>query len=135
MNHYYGDLVRKLFIVAAVFMVVTLPIFYFTDIHEPLAFSLGAIVILGVAAGLTSPGILLSVAINLCISIVGFFFFEYYAVRASLYSPFFFTNQILALLFLIALYYSIKTLRGWGNPFPLRPKKEPPTDDNELRMQ
>jgi hypothetical protein len=117
--HYYGDEVRRLFLLGAVVMALTLP--FFQDlIHQPLEVSLGAILIVGIAAGLTNPRQGWVAMMDIVISIVATLVFEYNAVQNySLYgsgSGLFWADQVLALIFLVALYYASKTLRGsWLN--------------------
>ncbi len=113
--HYYGDNVRKFFIVGAVIMLVTLPILR-DLISIPLMVSLLTILIISIAAGLTNPRYLWVAFLNTVIAGGALLIFEYYAVdayaRYSLQNLLFLTNQILAINFLAALYYSVKTIRG-----------------------
>ncbi len=112
--HYYGDAVRRLFLAGAVLMAATLP-FFSGDIYEPLPLSLSIIIILIIAAGFTSPRYFLSAAVNVIISAGAVLIFEWYAVQSYIRfggaDNFFWTNQILSLIFLIALYYGVKTVR------------------------
>ena len=112
-EHYYGDLVRRLFMFAAVVMVVGLP-FVLNDVPFPLFISLFAILVIGIFAGLTNPKHFWVAILNLLISSVAILTFEWIAVDAYLkqLSFFFVINQLLAIIFLFALYYSTKTLRG-----------------------
>lgn len=113
--HYYGDEVRVYFIIGAVIMLVTLPVLRDLILVPPTV-SLIAILIIAVAAGLTNPKHVWAAIINVAISGVALIMFENYAVNA--YSQYgfkhllFITDQILALNFLAALYFSVKTLRG-----------------------
>ncbi len=113
--HYYGDRVRKLFLVGALIMVTSLP-FLYDVIPQPVFFSILAIFVLLAAAGLTNPQQVLTSAINVALAIFATGAFEYYAVYASqnfgVGSLFFWANEALAIDFLFASYYSIKTLRG-----------------------
>ena len=54
MPHYYGGVVRTLFMVAAIIMLVTLPMFD-ELLSIPTFFSICSILILGLVAGLTNP--------------------------------------------------------------------------------
>ncbi len=113
-EHYYGDTVRSLFIAGAVCMALTLPMFS-GDIAEPLQVSILGILIVSIAAGVTSPRYRWSATVNAIISICAVVIFESYAVNAYVHKTgtwFLFTNQILAFIFLLALYYAIKTMRG-----------------------
>lgn len=114
-RHYYGDVVRFLFIAAAIIMLITLP-FINQRLPVPLAFSLIAILMFGLIAGLTSPLQKNTLIINTGVSLVSLVVFEYYAVNSYLkYSALdalFIVNQLLAIIFFFALYYSTKTLRS-----------------------
>jgi hypothetical protein len=114
-HHYYGDIVRVLFLVAALIMVIGLPAVK-EYVNVPVAFSVMAIVILGMAAGFTNPVQLWDAGMNAGIAAIGLLVFETAAVAS--YTPgtgpssFFITNMVLGFLFLLAVYFSVKTLRG-----------------------
>lgn len=114
-RHYYGNVVRLIFLASAVIMLIGLPAII-DYIGAPTLLSVIAILVLGLAAGLTNPKQRWDAAINIIISIVGFIVFESYAV--SMYqqhgtdNKFFITNLVLGFLFLFALYFSVKTWRG-----------------------
>jgi hypothetical protein len=114
--HYYGDIVRDCFLVAALLMLIGLP-WFVKYLTVPLPFSLLSIAVLALAAGLTNPVLYWSAIVNVVVSVAGFFVFEAGAVQAYVhYSPeskFFAANQLLAVIFVLALYYSVKTLRGF----------------------
>lgn len=114
-RHYYGDLVRFLFMLAAIIMLVTLP-FLIGKLPVPLYASILAILAIGVLAGITNPLQKWISILNGAISFAALFVFEYYAVNSLTTSGagnlYFITNQLLALVFLFALYYSIKTIRA-----------------------
>lgn len=113
--HYHGDAVRRLFLIGALIMAITLPFLsdlVLGDIH----FSLFVIIVLGLVAGFIGPKQKWAITVNLLISLLAVAAFEYYAVITyqtfSVNSFFFWVNQILAINFLIALYYNAKTFRG-----------------------
>lgn len=118
--HYYGDIVRKLFLLAGLIMIITLPIF--SDlISVPVVFSVIAIMVMAFLAGLQSPKKKSISLLNLAVAVVGYGIFQYqafyhyaYATTFTISRPFFAVNQILALLFFGALYYGSKTVRGAG---------------------
>ena len=113
-THYYGNSVRTLFMLAAIIMVVSLPIFKL-EIGFPVIVSVIAILILGLAAGLTNPQQSWDAGVNLVVSASGFLIFMTYAVntyREKTLDRFFLTNLILSFIFLLAVYFSVKTLRG-----------------------
>lgn len=110
--HYYGDLVRKLFIAAAIVMLIFLP-FYNDRIPFSYSVSIFVIVFLGIIAGVTNPLQKWVIVLNTIISAGGVAVFEYMAINDyELLSLFFWINQTLALIFLVALYFSTKTFRG-----------------------
>jgi len=112
-THYYGDLIRRYFMIAAIAMLISLPFVY-----QYLPFSLLAgvlsVLLLGLFAGLTSPVQPWVIKIDAVIAVIGFVLSEVFAIRSYLNNlPLFFVvNQALALLFLGALYYNVKTIRG-----------------------
>lgn len=117
-RHYYGDVVRRLLVLGGIIMILTLP--FFKDLLPvPLFISIAAIVIIGVVPGLMNPRIRWVSMVNFCISLIGLVCFEYFAVDSftkdgEFYkSMFFWTNQALALIFFIAIYFGTKTLRGF----------------------
>jgi len=112
--HYYGDTIRLIFVIGGIGMLLTLPVFQ-DRINLPIFISIIAMLGIGVTAGLTNPRQRWVIIFNAVASALGFFIFEYYAVDAftGRVDLFFLANQFLALLFFIALYYSVKTLRGF----------------------
>lgn len=112
MMHYYGDSVRKIFVGAAVIMLLFLP-FYTDRIPFSYSASIFTIVFLGVIAGVTNPLQKWVIVLNTLISAGGVAVFEYMAINNyEFLSLFFWINQLLAVLFLIALYFNTKTFRG-----------------------
>ncbi|KKQ77373.1 MAG: hypothetical protein UT00_C0013G0004 [Parcubacteria group bacterium GW2011_GWA1_38_7] len=114
-RHYYGDLVRFLFMLAAIIMLITLP-FLIGKLPVPLYISIMVILAIGVLAGITNPLQKWISILNGLISTAALFIFEFYAVNSfstsGVKTLYFITNQLLAVVFLFALYYSIKTLRA-----------------------
>lgn len=118
-EHYYGDIVRNIFIVAGIIMVVMLP-FFSSLIKVPITLSIVAILALAIFAGFLNPKQLWIIVSNSIISIVACAVFEYYAVTSylnldpsvSLNVRFFWVNQFLAILFFVAIYLSVKSFRG-----------------------
>lgn len=112
--HYYGDIVRLLFLVASGVMLVGLPAFA-GYLPNPTIMSVFAIVVLGCAAGLTNPNQPWSSVVNAIISVIGFIVFESYAVaaynNASSFS-FLAANIVLGFIFMAAIYFSLKTVRS-----------------------
>jgi hypothetical protein len=112
--HYYGDVVRALFLAACVVMLVGLPAFLgYTRV--PTLVSVLAVLLLGCAAGLTNPNQFRTAVLNAVLSVVGFVVFEAFAVIAygSTESFLFLAaNVCLGFIFIAAVYYSVKTVRG-----------------------
>lgn len=113
--HYHGDVVRKLFILGAIIMVVTLPFLSHRLPTSPFV-SILIIILLGSTAGFISPKGTWVIPMNFIISAVAVLAFEYYAIDAytkySATDSLFLTDQALAIIFLFALYYSAKTFRA-----------------------
>ena len=114
--HYYGDIVRELFFTIGILMLVALPLFY-NQIRMSAYTAVFSILIINVLAGFTTVNQRVSILFDLIVSLIGLFMFEMIAVFQfnaynNFFDPYFLFNQILALIFFIALYYSTKTLRG-----------------------
>jgi hypothetical protein len=112
-EHYYGDIVRRLFLAGAIVMVLAYP--YFSPfLPQGPAFMMIAIVLLAVMAGSTNPKERWTAAVDSIVSLFAVVFFENHAitfVRTPL-TWIFLTDQLLVLIFIIALYFSVKTFRG-----------------------
>lgn len=113
-DHYYGDIVRIIFIVGAVFILWGLP--RITQIiNIPVLFPIFAVTVLGVAAGMTNPLKKISVQINAGVSVVFLVIFAYmswYCYVNNITNIIELSNQVAAVLFLAASYFSIKSLRA-----------------------
>ena len=95
-------------------MLVTLP-FLGNLVPVPFFVSLILILFLAILAGITNPAQRWINFVNTVAAAAGFIGFEYYAIDAYKLDKglfYFAVNQILAIIFFIALYYSTKTLRG-----------------------
>lgn len=119
-EHYYGDTVRGIFLSAGVVFLVTM-----VRDQEFLSFYLVvgvlSVLALTILAGLTNPLSKKIIKIDAVISIVMFLLFEYLAIAGyvsaqSFSNDIFLLRQLLAILFLVALYFSTKTLRGMLPP-------------------
>ncbi|MCL4419088.1 hypothetical protein M1146_03215 [Patescibacteria group bacterium] len=116
-EHYYGDIIRALFLIGAVVMLIMLP-FSASMLPFPASFSILIILVLGFLAGFTNPAQEWINFLNVIASGAGAIAFEYAAATVNFSSAhplvfiFFVINQTLAVVFFLALYYSIKTLRG-----------------------
>ena len=105
--HYYGDYVRRLFLVAGIIMLLALP-FLYSNISIPILLSTFAILAITFLAGFTNPKQKKVAYFNAGASVVGFIVFEYYSVVAysesGAISLFLFINQVLAMIFFFAMY-------------------------------
>lgn len=116
--HYYGDIVRKLFVAGDTIMILTYP-FFRDRIIFSISISIFVIITVGVIAGFLNPRQKWSSILTFIISVGALSIFEYHAATSvtgedrSWFDLFFWTNQILAVIFLFALYYSAKTIRGF----------------------
>jgi len=111
--HYYGDEVRGLLIAIAVISTIAIPIWK-NFLPVSIAIQVGIIVILVILAGLTSPDKRWTMTLDAGAAAVGVTAFEATAVIYYQDSSMilFLVREVVALLFLSALYFSIKTLRG-----------------------
>lgn len=113
-DHYYGDFVRVIFIAAAVFVLWGLP--RITEIFDvSVVFPILTVVILGGAAGYTNPVKIRSLQLNVIVSgafLVIFSYLAWYSYANNLGNVIEFSNQVGAVLFLFASYFSIKSFRG-----------------------
>lgn len=113
LSHYYGDTVRKLFIVGGIIMLAALP-FFNAYLPVPAYISLFAVVIVALVSGFTNPMQRMSAIGDIFVSLIACITFEYYAIQGygTIPTLLFFVDQLLAIIFFIALYYSTKSYRG-----------------------
>ena len=119
MKHYYGDSSRYLFVAAGIIMLISYP-FFSTIIGLPVSFALIAVIALAVFGGILNPKQIWIIILDALIPVFALFIFEYMAVYAYSNLPmtnatnvwFFLVNQTLAIMFFIATYIGMKTLRG-----------------------
>ncbi len=113
--HYHGDGVRVIFVVGAVVLIVAQS----TGAELPLS-TVGAVisaVLLVIAAGITNPAQQSIHWVNAFLAIVGTLLFgttaiNHYRSGTSIFDPSFIYVEALALLSLMALYLTTKTIRG-----------------------
>lgn len=111
--HYYGDIVRQLLLLAAAVLLVGAP-FYSADLPSELPFDvIGALVLVCLAA-FTSPTNRLIILADTVAAGVGMVLFELWALTTYGETSIIVSllRQAIALLFLFALYFGGKTLRG-----------------------
>jgi hypothetical protein len=113
--HYHGDEVRIVFVVGAVVLIVAQS----TGANLPLS-TIGAVVsaaVLVIAAGVTNPAQSLIHWFNALLSFSGTLLFgttaiDHYRAGTSFLDPSFIYIETLALLSLVALYLTTRTIRG-----------------------
>ncbi|RJR14455.1 hypothetical protein C4585_00155 [Candidatus Parcubacteria bacterium] len=111
--HYYGDVVRQLFVAGAVVMLVGAPLYTETlRFHFPFIL-LGAILFVALAA-LTNPHNKTVIIANAIAAGVAVFIYETWAFFDYTSSTWieFGLREIIALNFIAAFYFSMKTLRA-----------------------
>jgi hypothetical protein len=114
-SHYYGNVVRSLFIINAILLLASGT----TAVEMPLSEG-GAVffaIVLIILAGITNPAQKWIHYVNEVIAVLGVALFAQSALahyRAGVHpsDPSFFFIEILSILFLAALYYSTKTVRA-----------------------
>lgn len=113
--HYYGDIVRKLFLAGGVIALVFRPIYPDLIPLNSFLFII-AMLVIAIIAGITNPEKYWTMISDLVIAGIAFIIFEYSAV--SKYTTvnnltfLFLVQQSLGLIFFFALYYSSKTVRA-----------------------
>lgn len=111
-SHYYGDAVRQFFFGLAALITVCIP--FSGNLQLGLIVGIPSIVILVVLAGFTNPrGIVVMVA-NSIVAAVGVFLVEGIAIVTygnGNYIPFALL-ECMSVLFIVALYFSVKTVRA-----------------------
>lgn len=113
-KHYYGNLVRIIFVIGAVWMLIGLPTVT-RILNIPIGISIAGVVVLVIAAGFTNPAQELSLRINSIVSILYTIIFSYlawYMYSHAIGGGFLFANQVAAIAFLAASYFAIKSWRG-----------------------
>lgn len=113
--HYHGDAVRALFVASAVVLIVGRS----TGADLPLSTfgTVTAAVALVIAAGITNPASFWIHWINAGLAMVGTVLFgmsavDHYRLGVSVFDPSFTYIEALALLSLVALYFTTRTIRG-----------------------
>jgi hypothetical protein len=108
----YGDTVRKLFLMGAIVMIITYPSFS-SVVPETTTSMIGAIVLLSILAGLTDWRGYWTAILDVLVSISAVAVFEDHAVVFAKTSMgwIFLTDQFLVIIFIIAVYFSVRALR------------------------
>lgn len=113
--HYHGDAVRALFVASAIVLIVARS----TGVDLPLSTfgTVSTAVALVIAAGITNPASFWIHWINAGLAMVGTILFgmsavDHYRLGISVFDPSFTYIEALALLSLLALYFTTRTIRG-----------------------
>jgi len=113
--HYYGSLIRKHLFFAG--LLILIAVFLDSELRSAyLSYGLVTVIGLIIIAGLTSRSNRSIVFVDAIVSALMFLVFEYFAIDTFVqYENFangiFLLRQFIAIVFLITMYYSIKTLR------------------------
>lgn len=113
-SHYYGDVVRQLFITTAALVVLGAP-FYADTLSAEIPFEIvGAIVLVALAA-LANPHSRPLFFANAIAAGVGLLIYETWALTQYDASSWvqFVLREVIAVMFLVAFYFSVKTLRAF----------------------
>lgn len=113
--HYHGDEVRVIFVVAAVVLIIAQSTG--ADLPMTTTGAVGSAMLLVIAAGITNPLQKWIHWLNAALAIGGSLLFgttavNYYRTGMSTFSPSFTYTEALALLSLVALYFTTRTIRG-----------------------
>ena len=143
--HYYGDTIRQIFVAAAALMLIGAP-FYADNLKSELPFVVGGALVLIALAAVTNPHSKNVAAANAIAAGVGLLIYEIWALYEydTVYSSAFLLRELLAIMFLAAFYYSMKTLRAFilhqvgkeeeVGEFDEQPHKEEPNPEELQRM-
>ncbi|MEI6345952.1 MAG: hypothetical protein WCO79_01850 [bacterium] len=129
--HYFGHTIRRFFFASAFTMLATLP-FFKNELAIPVGYSVFAIIAVTFAAGYTNPHSRWILMFDSVIAALGLLVFGFHSVTGysdygmeGLRQILFYTNQVLAMCFLAAFYFSVKSLRGFSERPPMGPMDEP----------
>ena len=113
-SHYYGDYLRRLFFVGAIASIVVLPFYPNLVPSLNVLFVIAMSLVVVIFAGITNPISRNIVLVEIIISSLFFVIFQYYTVSGYQFDSFLlsFIRQVLALIFIVSLYYGVKTYRG-----------------------
>lgn len=119
MPHYYGDIVRKLFLLNSVITFVTVPLFGHMLTYS-LLIPIIAAVVFGLLAALISPAQKIVIIISMLVAAVAATSSIFLASNPTVYEHTDVHQTILRLIYLFlgiqcffAFYYSVKTIRGY----------------------
>lgn len=112
--HYWGDIIRQLFIVAAALMLVGAP-FYADTLRNELPFEIVGALIVVFIASLANPHNKSVFMAGAVAAGVGFLVYELWALNMYFDSTWlrFILREVIAIIFLTAFYYNMKTVRAF----------------------
>lgn len=132
--HYYGDEVRRLFIAGAAAMLLVAP-FLSSFMPITLPFEIGGAVVLIVLAAMINPKnqlVMLLSSIAAAIAIIGNELIAFAAYFDG-YFFIFFGREVIALVFIFALYFALKTVRAMQ--LGQVGRREPPGEFREATLE
>lgn len=111
--HYYGDYVRQIFMGCAAIMLVFSP-FVSSDFPMALPFEIGGAIVIAILGALTNPKRQISMIANAIAAGIGVVVYELLALNAFYAGQMiaFIEREAIAIAFLFALYFSLKTFRN-----------------------
>ncbi|HTR18666.1 MAG TPA: hypothetical protein VMH91_01635 [Candidatus Paceibacterota bacterium] len=112
LRHYYGDVVRILFVILALMIAISTP--FGGDVPFGLAVGVPTVLVLIILAGLTNPRGKLILMADAAVSIIGVILGEWFAIETFTQQAYisFAVLELICVLFLISLYFSMKTVRA-----------------------
>ena len=111
--HYYGDYVRQIFMLCGAAMLIFSP-FLAASIPGALPFEIGGAILVAILGALTNPARQLSMLADAVVACIGVITYELLALNAFYAGTLvaFVEREALAIGFLFAMYFSVKTLRN-----------------------
>ncbi len=108
--HYHGDAIQALFMTNGLIMLIGLP-FFSAYLQFTLFAAILGILLVGIFAGLTNHRNRVVMFLNIIVSLIGLFAFELSAIQSRDLQMYFLFNQVIAVIFFITTYLSIKSFR------------------------
>lgn len=114
--HYHGDKVQVLYFVGAIILIVAQSTG--ADLRLSTTGAVASAILLVVIAGITNPAKTWIHWLNACVAVIGTLFFgtaavEHYRANVRIFDTSFAYIEALALLSLVALYFTTRTIRGF----------------------
>ena len=111
--HYYGDYVRQIFMLCGAAMLIFSP-FLASSFPASLPFEIGGALVVAILGALTNPARRISMLADAAVAGIGVVTYELLALNAYYAGAMlaFVEREALAIAFLFALYFSLKTIRN-----------------------